>query len=383
MPLPADRLRHEFPALETGIHLLSHSLGPVPRGTRTALGAYIDLWERQVREDVWADYWWDLSREVGDLIAHVLGASPGTVQVQPNTSIALASVISCLNLGEAERRKVVTSALDFPTTGYIWEAQRRTGIDVTIVPSADGLTTPLDRLLDSIDERTALVALSHVSYKSSHRLDPGPIVERAHRVGALVLLDSYQSAGIVEMEADRWGVDFLIGGTIKWLCGGPACGYLYVRPGLVPMLEPRLTGWFAHAEPFAFEHAPIRYADTVRRFAQGTANIPGLYSCREGLRIVLQVGLEAIAAESRRRTSWLIEAARESGFEVNSPAAVDDRGGVVMIGVEEPAAVALRLRQRGVLVDWRPGVGLRIGPHFFNTDEEVRRFMEILAEVRS
>jgi kynureninase len=383
MPLPADRFRQEFPALETGIHLLSHSLGPVPRATRRALGEYADLWERQIREDVWADHWWDLSRDVGDLIARVLGGRPGTVQIQPNTSIALASVISCLNPGDVERRKVVTSGLDFPTTGYIWEAQRRTGFEAAIVPSEDGLTTPLDRLLESIDDRTALVALSHVSYRSSHRVDPVPIVERAHRAGALVLLDCYQSAGIVEMDADRWGVDFLIGGTIKWLCGGPACGYLYVRPGLIPKLEPRLTGWFAHAEPFAFEHAPMKYADTVRRFAQGTANIPGLYSCREGLRIVLQVGLGTIAAESRRRTSWLVEAARTGGFRVNSPASVDDRGGVVMIDVEDPGAVALRLRERGVLVDWRPGVGLRVGPHFFNTDEEVHRFMEILAEVRS
>ena len=378
MPLPADRHRGEFPALETGIHLLSHSLGPVPRAARRALGTYVDLWERQVREDVWAEHWWGLSGEVGDLIARVLGGRPGTVQVQPSTSVALSAVISCLDLGAGRRRKVVTSALDFPTTGYVWQAQRRSGVEVTIVPSDDGLTTPMDRLLDAIDETTALVALSHVSYRSSHRLDPRPIVERACRVGALVLLDTYQSAGVLEMDADGWGVDFMIGGTIKWLCGGPGCGYLYVRPDRIPTLEPRLTGWFAHAEPFSFEHAPMRYDASVRRFAQGTANIPGLYSCREGLRIVLEVGLDAIAAESRRRTDRIVEAAQERGWRLNNPLPAADRGGVVMIDVERPGEIAVRLRERGVLVDWRPGVGLRLGPHFFNTDDEVGETADIL-----
>jgi kynureninase len=381
MPLPADRRRDDFPALQTGIHLLSHSLGPVPRAARTALATYVDLWEGQVREDVWTQHWWDLSGQVGDLIARVLGGRPGTVQVQPNSSVALSTVISCLDAGPGRRRKIVTSALDFPTTGYVWEAQRRSGLEVTVVPSEDGLTTPMGRLLDAIDETTALVSLSHVSYRSSHRLDPRPIVERARRFGALVLLDTYQSGGVLEMDADGWGVDFMIGGTIKWLCGGPACGYLYVRPDRIPTLEPRLTGWFAHAEPFSFEPAPIRYDASVRRFAQGTANIPGLYSCREGLRIVLEVGLAAIAAESRRRTDWLVEAARERGLRVNSPPAAADRGGAVMIDVERPGEIALRLRERSVLVDWRPGVGLRLGPHFFNTDDEVRETMDILARL--
>jgi kynureninase len=381
MPLPAHRRRGEFPALATGIHLLSHSLGPMPAATRGALASYVDLWTRQVREDVWTEHWWGLSTEVGDLIARVLGGRPGTVQVQPNTSVALATVISCLDFGSGRRRKIVTSALDFPSTGYVWQAQRQAGAELTIVPSGDGVTTPMEDVLDAIDETTALVSLSHVSYRSSHRLDPRPIVERARRVGALVLLDTYQSAGILEMDAEGWGVDFMIGGTIKWLCGGPACGYLYVRPDRIPALEPRLTGWFAHAEPFGFEPAPMRYAPSVRRFAQGTSNIPGLYSCIEGLRIVLEVGLETIAAESRRRTEWLVQSALERGLRIKSPPDSGDRGGAVMIDVARPREVAEQLRSRGVLVDWRPGVGLRLGPHFFNTDEEVRESMEILSRL--
>ena len=381
MPLPADRRRSEFPALRTGIHLLSHSLGPAPLAARAALAEYLEVWERQIGSDAWGERWWDLSRQVGDLLSPILGARAGSVQVQPNASVALSVVVSCFDFSRGARRRVVTSALDFPTTAYIWEAQRSRGADPVVVPSDDGLTTPLDRILDAIDDSTVLVALSHVSYKTSHRIDPRPIVERAHARGALVLLDTYQSAGILPLDAAGWGVDFLIGGTIKWLCGGPACGYLYVRPDLVPRLEPALTGWFAHADPFAFAPGPTRYDAGVRRFAQGTANIPGLYACREGLRLVLEVGIEDIAAESRRRTALLVEGARERGWRVNCPADPAQRGGAVMIGVEDPERAAAALRARGILVDWRPGAGLRFGPHFFNTDDEVRAALAALAEI--
>jgi kynureninase len=375
-----DRRREEFPTLASGIHLLSHSLGPVPRAGREAMIAYTDAWQHHTSEDAWATSWWEMSRQVGDRFAGILGGGPGTVQVQPNTSIALSTVASCFDFASAKRNRVVTTALDFPSMGYIWQAQSRLGARVHVVPSEDGITTPLDLILDAIDETTCLVALSHASYRSSYLVDARAIVERAHSVGALVLLDVYQSAGVVELEAADWGVDFLIGGTIKWLCGGPACGYLYVRPELQEQLEPRLTGWVAHEEPFAFS-SEMRYADSVGRFAQGTPNIPGLYSCLAGLDIVGQVGLPAIVSESRRRTNWIVEFAQDHGWRINSPLNVEDRGGSVMIGVEDAPDMAARLVQQKVFVDWRPGVGLRISPHFFNTDEEVHEAMRILAEL--
>jgi kynureninase len=185
----------------------------------------------------------------------------------------------------------------------------------------------------------------------------------------------------MEIDAASWGVDFLIGGTIKWLCGGPACGYLYVRPDLIPALEPRLTGWFADREPFEFFHGPIRYAGSARRFAQGTPPIPALAACLPGLRLVQEVGVEAIAAESRRRTSFLVDRALARGFRVNCPREAAERGGVVILAVQDPAATAAGLRRRGVLVDWRPGAGIRMGPHFFNTDEEVEEALRILARI--
>jgi kynureninase len=376
-----NRRREEFPTLASGIHLLSHSLGPVPCAARESMLAYVEAWERHTSEDAWATSWWEMSARVGDRIAGILGGAPGSVQIQPNASVALSSVASCFDFHDGRRNKVVTSALDFPSMEYIWDAQGRAGARVEVVPSDDGITVPLERILPAIDDTTALVALSHVSFRSSHRVDAQVLVERAHRVGAFVLLDVYQSAGAVELRASEWEVDFLIGGTIKWLCGGPACGYLYVRPNLQRDLQPRLTGWVAHAAPFDFAPAPMRYDDSVRRFAQGTPSIPALYSVLPGLQIIEEVGVQTIQEESRRRTEWMIDFALERRWKVNSPRSVNERGGSVMIGVDDGPAMVSRLAERKVFVDCRPGVGLRISPHFFNTDEEVHEAMGILGEL--
>jgi kynureninase len=376
-----NRHREEFPTLASGIHLLSHSLGPVPRAARESMLDYCDAWENHTSEDAWATSWWELSRRVGDRLARVLGGSAGSVQIQPNASIALATVASCFDFKASRRNKVVTTALDFPSMEYIWDAQRQVGARIEIVNARDGITVSLEQILDAIDEETCLVALSHTSYRSSSRIDAAAVVERAHAKGALVLLDVYQSAGVVKLEAADWQVDFLIGGTIKWLCGGPACGYLYVRPELQRDLRPRLTGWVAHDAPFAFAPPPMRYAGSVRRFAQGTPSIPALYSALPGLQLTETVGLELIAAESARRTEWMIEFALARGWQINTPRESSKRGGSVMIGVKDGPAMVEQLAERKVYVDSRPSAGLRISPHFFNTDEEVEEAMAILAEL--
>ena len=376
-----DRHRSEFPTLASGIHLLSHSLGPVPRAARESMIAYCDAWEHHTSEDAWATSWWTLSRDVGDRIARILGCQPGSVQIQPNASIALATVASCFDFKSGARNKVVTTALDFPSMEYFWDGQRQIGARIEVVPSADGLSVPLEQILDAIDTETCLVAMSHTSYRSSWRVNAHAIVERAHAKGALVLLDVYQSAGVVQLDAADWNVDFLIGGTIKWLCGGPSCGYLYVRPDLQRDLRPRLTGWVAHDSPFDFAHAPMRYAGSVRRFAQGTPSIPALYSAIPGLEIIEAVGVSEIAAESQRRTQSMIDFASERGWIVNTPRETSQRGGTVMIGVDDAQSMAERLADRKVFVDWRPGAGLRISPHFFNTDEEIEEALNILAEL--
>jgi kynureninase len=343
--------------------------------------AYCDAWENHTSEDAWATSWWELSRQVGDRMARILGGEPGSVQIQPNASIGLATIASCFDFKTSKRNKVITTSLDFPSMEYIWDGQRQVGAQVEVVQSPDGIAVPLERIVNAIDEQTALVAISHTSYRSSYRVDARAIIERAHAKGALVLLDVYQSAGVIPLEASNWGVDFLIGGTIKWLCGGPACGYLYVRPDLQRDLRPRLTGWVAHDSPFDFAHAPMRYARSVRRFAQGTPSIPALYSAIPGLEIIESVGLEQIASESRRRTTRIIEFAKERGWQVNTPSAIDERGGSVMIGVADGPAMVERLGEKRVFVDCRPNAGLRISPHFFNTDDEVSEALLILEKL--
>ena len=373
-----DRHRYAFPTLASGIHLLSHSLGPVPRSARESMLAYCDAWENHTSEDAWATSWWELSQQVGDRIAKILGGESGSVQIQPNASIGMATVASCFDFASSKRNKVITTSLDFPSMEYIWDGQKEVGARVEVINSTDGISVPLDRLLEAIDEETALVAISHTSYRSSFRVDAKAIVDRAHEFGALVLLDVYQSAGVVPLHAADWRVDFLIGGTIKWLCGGPACGYLYVRPDLQRDLRPRLTGWVAHASPFDFAHAPMHYARSVRRFAQGTPSIPALYSAIPGLDLIETVGLDQIVAESRRRTKRIIEFAQEQGWKLNTPLAQEQRGGSVMIGVSDGPRMVERLSEKRVFVDCRPTAGLRISPHFFNTDEEVEEALDIL-----
>ena len=378
-----NRRRNEFPTLASGIHLLSHSLGPVPRAARESMLAYYEAWEHHTSEDAWASSWWEMSAQVGDRLAAILGGAPGSVQIQPNASIGLSTIVSCFDFHTSEQNKIVTTALDFPSMQYVWAAQEQVGAEIELVHSDDGITVATDEIVDAIDDTTALVAMSHVSFRSSAAVDVAPIVERAHHYGARVLLDVYQSAGAVPLKASEWGVDFLIGGTIKWLCGGPACGYLYVRPDLQRELQPRLTGWVAHEMPFEFAPPPMRYSESVRRFAQGTPSIPALYSVLPGLEIIDQVGVPSIRAESERRTQMMVDFALERGWKVNSPRDVNHRGGSVMIYVDDGPAMVKRLAERKVFVDCRPGVGLRMSPHFFNTDEEVLEALEILAGLMS
>jgi kynureninase len=375
-----NRRREEFPTLASGIHLLSHSLGPVPRAARESMLAYCDAWEHHTSEDAWATSWWELSQRVGDRIAKLLGGASGSVQIQPNASIGLSTVASCFDYSRSKRNKVITTALDFPSMEYIWEEQKHLGARIEIVPSEDGIVVPTERICEAIDDETCLVALSHTSYCSSYRVDAQALSERAHAKGALLLLDVYQSAGALQLDAAGWQVDFMIGGTIKWLCGGPACGYLYVRPELQRELEPRLTGWVAHATPFDF--APrMTYAKSVRRFAQGTPSIPALYSALPGIQLIEEFGLDNIAAESVRRTQRMVNFALEHGWTVNSPKDANRRGGSVMIGAANGPALVEQLAEQRVFVDSRPAAGLRISPHYFNTDEEVSEALEILAKL--
>jgi kynureninase len=377
--------RKEFPILETTVHMISHSLGAMPRRAYERMREYAETWStRGIR--AWEEGWWEMPVAVGSLIGRIIGAAPGEVVMQQNVSTCAATVLSCFDWS-GQRNKIVSEALNFPSNLYQCHALERVGARLVTVPSEDGIGVPLERMLAAIDGETQLVFVSHVLFRSSFIQDLGEITKRAHEVGALVLADIYQSAGTVPVDVHALGVDFATGGSVKWLCGGPGAGYLYIRRDLWPKLEPRFTGWMAHKQPFAFDAGAIDYADDAFRFLNGTPAIPALYAARSGYEIIAEVGVERIRDKSMRQTALLIEHAQEAGFRVNSPGTAAERGGTVVMNVAHGEAVARELLRRNFLVDYRPGAGIRVAPHFYSTDEElaltVREIQAILQQLPS
>ena len=353
-----NRWRPEFPILATTTYLISNSLGAMPRGTAADLQRYLDKWAtRGVR--AWEEGWWEMPVTVGDMLAPLVGAPPGTVTMHQNVTIAEAVVCSCF-LPEGRRNRVVCERENFPSVMYFYARQH--GLEL--------VTVPVGELVDAIDERTLLVPTSHVLFKSSYLQDAAAIVEKAHRVGARVVLDCFQSAGVVPLDLTSLGVDFAVGGCLKWLCGGPGNGWLYVRPDLIETLEPRFTGWMAHEHPFAFEGPPIRFTRGPMRFLNGTPQIPALHAALEGLRIVTAVGVPAIREHSVRLTTRLLDAIIERGWPTLTPRDPERRSGTVCANPPDSQAVSRALLEADFLVDWRPDAGIRISPHFYTTEDE-------------
>ncbi|MDQ2975036.1 MAG: aminotransferase class V-fold PLP-dependent enzyme [Acidobacteriota bacterium] len=372
--------RLEFPILGQTVYLISHSLGAMPRETFSRLTEFAETWAtRGVR--AWAEGWWDMPVTTGNEVARIIGADPETVVMHQNVSICQSLILSCFE-PTPKRNKIVYSELNFPSVMYVYEAHAREGkLRIETVASDDGITVPLDRFLDAIDEETLLVPFSHVLFKSGFLQNAKAITERAHEVGAMVVLDTYQSAGTVPFSVKDLNVDFATGGSVKWLCGGPGAGYLYVRPDLHQTLQPKTTGWMAHEEPFAFE-TEQRYAPNIRRFLHGSPAIPALYAAESGYRIINQIGVERIREKSVRQTTRLIELAKEAGFRVTSPQDAADRGGTVTVGHEDSAAITKELIRREFIVDYRPGAGVRISPHFYTKDEELELVINEMTKIR-
>ena len=372
-PLPDPelrQLRQRFPILATSTYLANHTLGAMPEDYAAALQRYtLEFATRGVR--AWTEKgWWDSPTAVGDVLAPLLGAPPGSVVMLPNVTVAEWVVASCFDW-TGPRRKVVYEAQNFPTVMYVWEAVA--GAEVVTVPHSDDL-------LDAIDERTLLVPISHVQFKTAHMVDVEAIVARAHAVGAHVVLDTYQSAGAMPLDYQKWGISFGVGGSVKWLCGGPGAGYLYVRPDLRDALEPRLTGWQAHARPFAFEPGAIDYTQSsMLRYAHGTPAVSALVSAAASYQVIREIGIDLIRARSQFLTQYLIEKAQERGLTVNSETRPERRGGSVVIKVPDEAGMEERLAAQRIIVDSRPGAGVRCGPHVFNTIEELDTLLDALA----
>ena len=373
--------RSEFPILECTNYMISNSLGAMPRAVYDALHAYADVWAtRGVR--AWEERWWMLALEVGNELGALMNAPRDSVSLHQNVTTCQAVVASCFDFSGA-RNKVVYSDMNFPSVMYFWEAQRPYGAQVHMVKTDDGITVPTDRLLDAIDERTLIVPISHVIFRSSYINDAKAIIEKAHKVGAHVVLDTFQSLGTVPVDVQSLNVDFACGGVLKWLCGGPGVAYLYVRPDLGKKLQPKFTGWFAHENSFEFATGPTRYAGPPLRFMNGTTHIPSIEAARPGLKIIQEVGVENIREKSKRQTARLIELADQHGWRVNTPRDPERRGGTVSIDMPNASQVCAELLKRDVLVDYRPKAGVRFSPHFYNTDEELTKAIEAVEEILS
>jgi kynureninase len=371
---PLLRYRERFPILSRTKYLVSHSLGAMPEATRGALAEYADLWaSRGVR--AWGDRWWMMSIEVGDIVAPLIGAPAGSVVMLPNVTTAEAVVLSSFDY-EAPRNRVVIVDGEFPSVRYIYDRlARRLGAEIVTVPhDSSGLGFDLDRLLGAIDERTQIVPIGHILFESSYMIDVEAIAKRCRDVGATLVLDVFQSAGIVPVDVTGWDVPIAVGGVLKWLCGGPGGSFLYVDPKLRPKLEPSFTGWMAHANPFGFEPPPMRFRDDGLRFALGTPPIPALYAAREGPKVVAEASggdMKTIREKSLRQTQRIIDLADARGFELRTPREADRRGGSVSVLMPHAKEVAFELNAEDIVCDFRPGAGVRFSPHFYTTDEEI------------
>jgi kynureninase len=351
--------RDRFPILADTTYLINHSLAAMPAEAEERLAEYAQMWRtRGIRS--WGEGWWDMPLTVGDQIGRIVGARPGTTCMHQNVTVAVAVILSCFRL-EPARDRIVYLEGEFPSVRYLLQAQP--GAEIVVVPD-------LDALLEAIDERTLFVPLSHVLFKVAELQDVAAVQRRAEEVGAHVILDAYQSAGAVPLDVAKLGVAFATGGSVKWLCGGPGAGWLYVRPDLIDELEPAFVGWQGHARPFAFE-PELEYADGIARFLTGTPNVPALFAATAGYDVIEEVGVDAIRRRSLDLTDHLIRLADRAGFEVTSQRDQSRRGASVTIRMPGFEGVHRELAARDILCDFRPDVGLRLGPHFFNTEEEL------------
>ena len=366
---PLLAFREEFPILEKTNYLVSNSLGPMPRTVPEKLAEYARDWG-ELGVKAWTRGWWEMPVDVGNEIAPLINAGGGDVVMMPNVTIAQTAVLSSVDFPKG-RDTIVMTELDFPSVRYAYaEMAERFGARVVVVRSEDGISIDLEKLLAAIDERTRLVAVSHVLFRSAYLMDADAICRRAHEMGALVSLDSFHAVGIVPVDVKRSKVDFLTGGVLKWLCGGPGGCFLYVSPTVRDELKPALTGWQAHSRPFAFEEA-MEYTSGAFRWLNGTPVIPALYAAAEGPKILRRAGISAIREKSTRLTSRLIELADERGYGVNAPRDPAQRGGTVAVDVPHAYEVTQHLLSQNILVDYRVGAGIRIAPHFFTREEEL------------
>lgn len=371
--------RKNYPVLSRSTYLVNHSLGAMHHASADRLAEFAGIWaSRGVL--AWHEWLPEMGR-VADLVGAIIGAPPGTTVLRQSVADLIGAVASCLDFS-GHRNRVVYSTMDWPGSHYLWTEHSRYGAEVVVVDSDDGVRLDAQRVVDAIDERTLIVPISHVLFRSAALVDVRPIVERAHAVGALVLLDAYQSAGVLPVDVVDLGVDFCVGGSVKYLCGGPGAGWLYVAPRLAGTLRPADVGWFGHRAPFDFSFAEVDYAPGTARFAGGTPGVPAAYSASAGYQAILDAGVQRIRERSMSLTQPIVDGALERGWAVHSPYDPAERGGHVTIEPGNAQQVYEELLGSGFTVDYRPGAGLRIGPHFYNTADECSAVLDEIDRIR-
>ncbi len=370
-------LRAEFPVFEHTTYLNTCSLGALSRQARAAVNQFLDLWQAY-GASAWYKTWLGEVQALRSSYQRLLNAQPGTCTIQHSISSALSVIASCYDY--TQRNKIITTALDFPTIPYQWLV--KPNVEVVILPSDDHIGIALERYAAAIDERTALVATSHVFFTSGYIQPAAEITKLAHALGAHVLIDGYQAAGQIPVDVQALDVDWYLTGGLKWLLGGPGIVELYARPELVQRLQPTTTGWFAHGQQFAFDPENWSYWSDARRFELGTPAVAAVYAARAGMDLILNIGVEAIRERELLLVADLTSRAREAGLRLKLPANLEEHAGIVMFPVGEPSQVVRTLAEHNVIVDYRPG-HVRVSPFFYNTVDENQRVVELLAQIVS
>jgi len=369
------RYRSEFPIFRDRVYLNTCSLGALGERTRRRVSEFLDLWQAR-GASAWYDVWWTALSELRTRYGRIVGAAPSEIALAPSISVALSSVAEALDY--TRRPKVVVTSLDFPTVAYQWLAKRPRGVELVVVESPDQISVPVEAIARAVDERTALVATSHVYFTSGAIQDITAVADAARKCGALTLIDAYQSVGQVPVDVRATGVDFLTAGGLKWLLGGPGIVFLYVRAELAARLNPGIAGWFGHRDQFAFDPRSLELHEDARRFELGTPSLAAVYAQLGGLDCIDEIGVPGIRTVTAALAEDLIARARERGFRPKVAARAEQRSAIVMLPAADPAAAVRHLAAAGVIADARPG-HVRLSPFFYNLQDDHVTALERLA----
>src|SRR5438477_12561728 len=369
------RYRSEFPIFRDAIYLNTCSLGALGERTRRRSAEFFDLWQTR-GASAWYDVWWDALAELRTRYARVVGASPAEIALAPSVSVALSAVGEAIDY--RRRPKVVVTALDFPTVAYQWLAKRPRGVELVVVESPDGISVPPEAIAAAVDDRTALVATSHVYFTSGAIQDIRAVADAAHARGAMCLIDAYQAVGQIPVDVRAAGVDVLTAGGLKWLLGGTGIVFAYIKEELAKRLEPTIAGWFGHKDQFAFDSRRLTFHDDARRFELGTPALAAVYAQLGGLEYVEEIGVPAIRAVTTALTEDLIARAQARGFRPKMAADPAARSAIVMLPAPDPAAAVKHLADGGIVADARPG-HVRFSPFFYNLQDDHVTALERLA----